>query len=211
MIAQVDFTKFQVYSNKASDNDSQCNSGFQGASYSMQVCPSSSQENNSTMILPYELDSSSKNNDMQVLLKGMVDLKSSMENQIVYFGKQCETHISIAEKGMCSHVSSVQARLRTGLEARNKVEEQNDHTPATVPSDELAKPSIEITISNPSLSSNLINSSYTSEHLIDFAPTCDARKSVNYKHDGLAAKPDGDEPDPIFGKVDVQLKKPLDN
>ncbi|KAF7832275.1 uncharacterized protein G2W53_014608 [Senna tora] len=36
-------------------------------------------------------------------------------------------------------------------------------------------------------------------------------KSVSYKHDGLVAKPDQQEPDPIIEKVDVELKKPPDN
>ncbi|KAF7811951.1 Transposon Ty3-G Gag-Pol polyprotein [Senna tora] len=76
-------------------NNSQCNYGFQGASSSLKVHSPSSQDDSSTMITPYEQDSSPKKNDVQLLLEGMVDLEASMKNQmatmenrIVDFGKQ---------------------------------------------------------------------------------------------------------------------------
>ncbi|KAF7827091.1 zinc finger BED domain-containing protein RICESLEEPER 2-like [Senna tora] len=116
-----------------------------------------------------------------------------------------------AEKGSCSDVSSVQAGPGAGLEAGSKVEEQSDHTPIILLSDELTEPSTEMTNSNPSPSSHFINPSHASEHLVDFVPTCDAGKSESYKHDGPVAKSDRHELDPIIGKVDVELMKPPDN
>ncbi|KAF7826818.1 uncharacterized protein G2W53_017982 [Senna tora] len=68
-----------------------------------------------------------------------------------------------------------------------------------------------MTNSNPSLSSHFINPSHASEHLVDFASTCDAGKIVSCEHVGPVAELDQHELDPIPGKVDVQLKKPPNN
>ncbi|KAF7839598.1 uncharacterized protein G2W53_008080 [Senna tora] len=113
-----------------------------------------------------------------------------------------------AEKGSCSDISGVQAEPRAGLEVGSKVEEQSDHTSVILLSDELTEPSTEMINSNPSPSSDFINPSHASEHLVDFVPPCEAGKSVSYKHDGPMAKPDRHECNSIIGKVDVELKKP---
>ncbi|KAF7811869.1 kinetochore-associated protein KNL-2-like protein isoform X2 [Senna tora] len=112
-----------------------------------------------------------------------------------------QSSVETAEKGSCNDVSGVQIGPGTGLEAGSKVGEKNDHTPAILLSDELAEPSTEMTNSNPSISSHFINPSQAFEHLVDFASTCDAGKSVSCEHVGPVAKLDQHELDPILGKV----------
>ncbi|KAF7811932.1 Transposon Ty3-G Gag-Pol polyprotein [Senna tora] len=216
------------YSNsKCGGNNSQCNSGLQGASSSLQVHSPSSQDDSATMITPYEQDSSPKKNDVQLLLEGMVDLQGSMKNQMATIPPLDNLHAFIghspilnssslisnceAEKGSCSDVSSVQTGPGSGLEAWSKVEEQIDHTPTILLSDELTEPSAEMENSNPSPSSHFINPSHAFEHLVGFASTCDAGKSVSCEHVGPVAELYQHELDPIPWKVDVQLKKPPDN
>ncbi|KAF7839051.1 uncharacterized protein G2W53_007533 [Senna tora] len=54
----------------------------------MQVRSPSSQDNSPTMITPYQQDSYSKKNDVQLLLEEMVELAASMKNEMTTMGNQ---------------------------------------------------------------------------------------------------------------------------
>ncbi|KAF7808180.1 Transposon Ty3-G Gag-Pol polyprotein [Senna tora] len=175
------------YSNsKCGGNNSQYNSGFQGASSSLQVHSSSSQDDSPTMITPYEQDSSSNKNDVQLLLEGLVDLEASMKNQM----------------------ATMENRI---------VDFRKQFDPPSPPLDNLHALIEHYPVSN---SSSLISDCEAEKGSCSDVSGVQAglgigleawRKSVGCEHVGPVAELDQHELDPIPGKVDIQLKKPLDD
>ncbi|KAF7821766.1 uncharacterized protein G2W53_027221 [Senna tora] len=138
------------------------------------------------MITPYEQDSSPKKNDVQLLLKGMVDLKASMKNQMATMENR------ILDFGM----------------QFNPPNPPLDDLPAFIEHSPILNSSSLI----PDCEAEKGSGTNVSGVQAGLGAGLEARrKSVSCEHVGLLAKLDQHKPDPVLGKVNVQLKKPPDN